>query len=280
MTTIAKKTMAPQQTELDTFLEAIDYRVARSREDLENSFTLVYREYLKRGYVKESDSKLKLSIYNALPSTTTFVAMLEKEVIATTTLIPDSPLGLPMDTLYHEELNVLRQQNKKICEISMLASNTELFTSGTSMLLNSKKMMLIFYLFKVIFDYAKDMVKLDHICITINPKHSLTYDFLLFKDLGGLKTYRNANGAPAIAKHIDITMAEQECRQKNKEGLLEMFFFKKTNMEKLAGRITLNPQDLTYFFVEKTDIFKAAPLLQLGYIKDCYPGYDFGVILD
>jgi len=280
MTTIAKKTMAPQQTELDTFLEAIDYRVARSREDLENSFTLVYREYLKRGYVKESDSKLKLSIYNALPSTTTFVAMLEKEVIVTATLIPDSPLGLPMDTLYHEELNVLRQQNKKICEISMLASNTGLFTSGTSMLLNSKKMMLIFYLFKVIFDYAKDMVKLDHICITINPKHSLTYDFLLFKDLGGLKTYRNANDAPAIAKHIDITMAEQECRQKNKEGLLAMFFLKKTDMEKMAGRITLNPLDLTYFFVEKTDIFKAAPLLQLGYIKDCYPGYDFGVILD
>lgn len=270
-----KTATAAEQANLQRFLEQIEYRVARSRDELEKAYALVYGEYVKRGYCKESDSRLKLSIYNALPETASFVTILENEIFATATLIPDSPLGLPMDEIYREELSVLRANGKKICEISMLSSDTELFKNGVSMLLNSKKMFFIFNLFKLIFDYAYRHLGLDYICITINPKHSLTYDFLLFKDLGGLKTYDSANGAPAIAKCVEFASLEGECKQKNKEGLYKMFFEKSTPPVSLAGKAALGARDLQYFFIEKTDIFSNAAALEIEYLKKCYPAFDF-----
>jgi len=221
---------------------------------------------------------VRFSIYNALPQTTTFVAVSDKTVVATATLVPDSSLGLPMDEIYHPELEAFRMNNKKLCEISMLASDTDLFRGGVSMMLNAKKLFFVFYLFKIILDYARDYLKLDYICITINPKHKLTYDFLLFKDMGILKSYDHANGAPAIAKYLDLVSAEEKCKKIN-EGLYKMFFVKKTAADKLSGRFVFGPQDLKYFFVEKSDIFKSLPPAQLEYLKNCYPSFNFSQLI-
>lgn len=267
-----------QQLKPETLLESIEYRVARSKQELEKAYFLVYKEYLKKGYVKESETQLKYTLFNAIPDTTTFVTVLENEIFATATLIPDSPLGLPMDEIYNKELNQFRQEHKKICEISMLASDTGLFQDGVSMMLNSKKMFFIFYLFKTLFDYAIEYMHLDCICITINPKHNLTYDFLLFKTMGEVKTYENANGAPAVAKYLDLNTVEAECKNSNKEGLYRMFFQRKTPAEKFSQKFKLRPDDLNHFFVKKTDIFKETPDAKIQYIKRCYPSYDFSVI--
>ena len=161
----------------------------------------------------------------------------------------------------------------------MLASDTSLFSEGVSMMLNSKKLFLVFYLFKRIFDYSRQILNRDYICITVNPKHSLTYDFLLFRDFGKLKTYDSVNGAPAIAKYLDLTTAEQECKERKKEGLYRMFFVKKTPPELLAKKYIYGPEDLRYFFCERSDLFNKASSTQMEYIKGCYPSYDFSAIL-
>lgn len=264
---------------LQTFLDRVDYRVARTREELEAAYALVYKEYFKRGYIKSDGEHLKLSIYNALPQTTTFIALLDKQLVATATVVPDSPLGLPMDKIYHEELCLLRQRNSKICEVTMLASDTEFFQEGISIMLNAKKLFFIFNLFKIIFDYARDIANLDHICITINPKHNLTYEYILFKDLGGLKQYDTVNNAPAVAKYLDLKSSKEECQKLNKPGLYQMFFVRQTNSENFVRKAFLSPADLKYFFVDKTDIFKRAASIQIAHLKSYYPAYDFSKIM-
>ncbi|MCK4810083.1 MAG: hypothetical protein KAS99_04010 [Candidatus Omnitrophica bacterium] len=279
MSLVKTTAIISSETDLQTFLKSVEYRVVRNKEELKKSCALVYNEYIKRGYMEKNFSGLRISIYNAFPQTTTFIAIVEHEVIATATIIPDLSFGLPMETTYHEELERFRKENKKICEISMLASDTDLFSSGASMMLQSKKMFFIFFLFKLIFDYAKNILNLDNICITINPKHNLTYDFLLFKNMGGLKTYCDANGAPAIAKSLDLNSIEKECQEKKKEGIARMFFRRKTDPEKFSGKFMFSLQDLKYFFTEKTDIFKNATPFQLDCLKRCYPAYDFSTII-
>ena len=64
---------------------------------------------------------IRLSIHYALPTTRTFVAVLGSDVIATISLFCDSPLGLPMDDLYEQELRALRRQGRCIGEVGMLA---------------------------------------------------------------------------------------------------------------------------------------------------------------
>jgi hypothetical protein len=256
-----------EQQLLQTFVEKVEYRVARTREELEAAYSLVYKEYLKRGYINPDGERIKLSIFNALPQATTFIALLDKQIVATATVVPESPLGLPMDKIYHEELCSLRQRSDKICEVSMLASDTEIFQGGVSVMLNAKKLFFIFNL-------------LDYMCITINPKHNLTYEYILFKDLGGgLKTYDTVNNAPAIAKFLDLKSSKEECQKLNKPGLYEMFFVRRTHPEHFARKSVFTPADLKYFFVDKTDTFKQAPSIQMAYLKSCYPAYDFSKIM-
>ena len=264
---------------LHNFLNKISFTVTRTKKELEDAAALVHREYAKKGYIKKSDSRLRLAIYNAHPNTTTFIAEAGNEVIATTTVIPDSPLGLPMDEVYRDELNQMRKGNKKLCEISMLASDTELFSDGISMMLNSKKLFLVFSLFKHIFDYTREYIKPDYICLTINPRHKLTYDFLRCKDLGGVKSYRGVNEAPAVAKYVDLNSIEKEYKTEDMKGLYKMFFQRKTELAKFVDKYTYSFQDLKYFFVEKTDILKSACSSQIEYLAKCYPFYDFSELL-
>lgn len=272
-------TAITQQVALEELRGNIEYRVARSRKELEASYFLVYKDYVKRGYVQPSSSRLELSIYNALPQTTTFVAILEKEIFCSAALIVDSPLKLPMDELYHGELNQLRNQDKKLCEISLLTCNEELFKGGVSARLNSKKMFYVFYLLKVIFDYVIDELRLDCICIAINPEDNLAYDFLLFKTLGELKICNNINGAPVLGKCLDLHTIEEECKNAGKEILLKMFLQRKTDSEIFSRKFEFDFNTLKYFFVEKTDIFRKASIHQLDYIKQCYPAYNILQIL-
>ncbi|GJQ58832.1 MAG: hypothetical protein D8M57_06210 [Candidatus Scalindua sp. AMX11] len=264
---------------LHNFLDKIDFRVARTKEELEGAAALVHKEYTKKGYIKNSNSKLRLGMHNAHPQTTTFVATAGKDVIATTTVILDSSVGLPMDEIYHQELNQLRAGDKKICEISMLACDTELFNNGVSMMLNSKKLFLVFSLFKHILDYTKEFLKLDYICITINPKHKITYDFLLFKDMGELKMYDEVNNAPAIAKYINLNTVEKEFKKHDRRERYSMFIQRKTDPGTFSNKYQLTYQDLKYFFVEKTDIFKDAAPSQIAYLQECYPKYDFNEMI-
>ena len=129
---------------LKEILSAIECRVVRTREEMQDAYSLVYKEYFKRGYMQENPSKMRISLYNIIPHTTTFIGIVGRGIISTATVIQDSPLGLPMDEIYSEELSRFRRENKKICEVSMLASDTDLFTGGVSLMLNAKKMFFIF----------------------------------------------------------------------------------------------------------------------------------------
>lgn len=250
--------------------DIIDCRVARTREELEKAYSLVYREYFKRDYTKENPHGLRFSIYNALPQAATFVAMLDnKDIVATATVIPDSPLGLPMDEIYKWELNKLRSRNKKICEITMLACESEFF-ENSFLKYNINKLFFMPSLFKILLDYVRDVSKLDVICITINPQHKFIYDFLLFKDLGEEKAYYNVNGAHAIAKYLELASLEEDCNKNVRKRLYRTFLQKKTPLDKFSRKITLSPQDLRYFLTEKSDISETASFFQMEYIKSCY----------
>lgn len=249
----------------------INYRVARTREEIEQAYALVYKEYLKKGYTKEYKSGLRFSLYNALPLTTTFIAATDSQrIAATATVIPDSPLGLPMDELYQDELSVFREQGRKLCEISMLASDNYLLAHAP---LSSplKNLLPLFILFKALLDYAQDILKSDIMCITIHPKYKTAFNLLEFKDLSGIRNYQDVNGAPAIGQYVDMCTLAQDFSVQGKEKLYAIFIANKTNPSQFTQKLFFNMHDLKYFFCEKSDIFKTMPSAHKDYIERCYP---------
>ena len=93
-------------------------RIANRLEFRQKAYKLIYSLYLKSGLAKETPGELWLSIFDALPETTTFLAEDEKAQIAgALTVVFDSPIGLPADELYKTEIDELRQANRQVCEI-------------------------------------------------------------------------------------------------------------------------------------------------------------------
>ncbi|MDD5585220.1 MAG: hypothetical protein PHV55_09235 [Candidatus Omnitrophica bacterium] len=255
----------------------IIYRVARTRDELEEVYALVYKEYLRRGYIpKGYTNDLRLSLYNALPDTTTFIAKQQRALAATVTLVPDSKLGILMDKLYKKEVDALRNQGRRVAEVSQLAINSAFFPQGLFSMFNFNKLIFLFKLFRQVLDYAFFIGKVTDLCIAFNPRHQYLYRFLQFEQMGELKYY-GAFHSPAIAMHLDLATVQEKA--KKRKGLYKIFFSGKADPFAFKGKYRITPEDLEYFFIKKSDIFKKASKTQLDALKCYYPPDAFSALV-
>jgi hypothetical protein len=258
------------------FLQPIEFRVVRDLHEFNEAMRLVYREYVKRGYMKSNAAQAKHMIFQALPTTTTFIAKHYKTgIIGTITLVEDSPLGLPMDEIYKAEVDRLRKQQLHVAEASLLALDTSLFGKGVFTLFHAKKLLLTLRLFKTMFDYLRGCTRCDELVACFNPKHEVLYDFLQLKPLGELKYYSGANGNPAIARHMNIKETERKALGHPAYNL----FFGRSSKNASADRLHFSPEALQWIFYETAPLLQSASPTELSYIRDCYPHYPFDAIL-
>ena len=236
-------------------------RRAESREELEQAYRLVYTSYRRRGYLDENPAGVRLTLFNAMPETVTFVSMLEGSVIATVTLVPDTPIGLPMDEIYADELAHLRAEGRRPAEVTMLADRRREIARTLPMLL---------CLMKHVFDYATLVLHASDVCITINPRHETYYErCLLFEHLGPLRSYPSVRENPALAKRLNLDTARARCE--GNEELLEQFFQNRTPVAVLKGGYRMVREDLRYFLVELTNTLERASSEEVMCLKRYYP---------
>ena len=182
---------------------------AESHDELKQSFTLVHREYLKLGYIKQPDpSGMHFGIHNLLPETATLVVKSESKVVATLTQVTDTKThGLPMDRIYCAELNALRRKGRKIAELCALVTSSNLRWKNLFMQMS-----------RIIYQHAL-CSGIDDFCIMVNPKHVGFYKLIfLFEPLGSEKHYP-ALGVPAVALRADLNKAK--ARFEDKYGALK-----------------------------------------------------------
>src|SRR5260370_16642948 len=105
------------------------------------------------------------------------------------TLIADSPLGLPMEEIYTDELRRLRDARGNLAEVSALAMDPEYQSSGVPILLRLIRMLVI---------YAAQTKR--DLCIAVNPHHAaFDQKALHFQDISALKPYSKAILPPPTA---------------------------------------------------------------------------------
>lgn len=259
-------------------LRSVEFRVVQTLDEFVAASHLTYREYVLRRYVSPTSSQLKLSIYHALPQTTTFIAWHRRAgVIGTIALIEDSPLGLPMDDAYKAELDVMRRQGLRLAEATMLTLDSRLFSQGTFSMTYTRKLLLMMRLFKVLFDYTRSATPVQELVACFHPKHQLLFEFLDLAPLGGLKAYAGANGTPALARHLNIETTQ---RQATEHPAYRFFFGRRPSARAFARKRVLSPNDLRRLFVLDSGIFASASPSELAYLMSCYPTYNFGKIVE
>lgn len=162
--------------------------IASTKQEREAAFRLVYRSYLRSGLVGHHPFQMRLLPHHLLPTTDVFVASSDRVVVGTVTLIGDSSGPLPMETIYHEEIDRLRSENRVVGEVSSLAGSL-----GNCL-----------ELFRWMVQTARRR-GLNGLAVAVHPKHVRFYQrYLAFERIGEPASYPTVCNNPAVALYLDF----------------------------------------------------------------------------
>lgn len=184
------------------------FKLATSAKDYFAALKLVQDVYRKEGYVNANESSCPCRILenHFFEKTAIFIGKKEEKLVFTVSLFPDSPKGLPMDSIYKNDLDSLRDQGRRIGEVGCLATHPEYRDRSQNIPMHGNKIML---------NYAMEYLKLDDLVITVHPKHALVYkDVLMFEEIGKgtIKAHPKVNSNPAVALRLNLNEAEAKYR--------------------------------------------------------------------
>jgi hypothetical protein len=185
--------------------EPIEYRIAETREELEGAARLVYCNYLQKGYCAFNAHQMYFHQFDPLAGTRTIVAVQKGRVIATLTLVFDSDRGLPSDTLYRDELALLRGSGHRLAEITKLSIDRAVRT---------KQVGILHQLSRLAYLVAARARGITAFCILVEPHHERFYrKICLFERMGEMKEDPSANNAPTILLRLNLEEAPSKARE-------------------------------------------------------------------
>jgi GNAT superfamily N-acetyltransferase len=146
-----------------------------------------------------------VTIYHALPTTTTLCAKVNGRVVGTMSLIREGVFGFPLQSVF--DLSAVRAKEGQIAEISALAVHPDFRKTGGRIL---------FPLMKFMYEYCTTYFDTRHLVIAVNPNKIEMYESLLFFErlqANVVDSYDFANGAPAVGATLDLTLARERFQQ-------------------------------------------------------------------
>lgn len=234
-------------------------KIADTRAELESCFSLLHDAYVESGFMQPDLSGMRVTIYHALPTTTTLCAKWDGEVVGTISLIRESAFGFPLQKIF--DLSDVRQKGGNLAEVSALAVHPKFRKTGGAIL---------FPLMKFMYEYATEYFDTRHLLIAVNPNRIEMYESLLFFERLTANTVENydfANGAPAVGATLDLlqapTVMERAYSGKRpRKNLFSYFIHIRLPNLKLPKRRyfttndpVLTPELLDYFFNQRTRVF-------------------------
>jgi len=179
--------------------ERLQLKIAETREELEACFRLLHDAYVDAGFMQPDPSGMRVTLYHALPTTTTLCAKWDGEVVGTISLIRESALGFPLQAIF--DLSNVRAREGQVAEVSALAVHPRFRKTGGSIL---------FPLMKFMYEYCTTFFDVRHLVIAVNPNRIEMYESLLFFQrltANVVEEYDFANGAPAVGASLDLLYA-------------------------------------------------------------------------
>lgn len=177
-------------TLLQTMEETLTFEVAKTREDLEAAFSLLYHSYLRAGLVTPSDYEMRVTPYHLLPTTEVVVTKCRETVVSTISLFADGELGLPMEAMYPQEVDRLRNRGLRIAEVGSLADRRK----DRARFLDT-----FFQMTRVLAQTAR-IRGIDALVAAVHPRHAKFYSKLLgFQEIGDLVACPYVQNRPAVA---------------------------------------------------------------------------------
>lgn len=236
-------------------------KIAETKEELEQAFNILHDAYVEEGLMDTSGSGLRMTKYHALPSTAVLIAkdILKNRVVATLSLVRNSPLGLPLDSVC--DLQALKNKYPSLTEVSSLAIDKEYRKDPTH----------VFWpLMRGLYRYARDVMGVEASVIGVHPKrHDLYKGILGYKELenSSEQQYSFVKGAPVVAYFADLNEQTQWYAKKYSHFSLTANWHQYTVQAELSSnqydfvsgqyygvqKPVMNSELFNYFFQTKTE---------------------------
>ena len=213
---------APQPIPVRGVSRPIEVKIASTESEWEQAFQLAASSYQARGYESPGAGHLRFTPYHALPDSLTLVAKHHEQVVATLSIVQDSTLlGLPMEDVYAEEIENLRQEGRRLFEVTTLAD------AG----LSTREFIQTFIgLIQLATQYHTSHGG-DAGVIAVNPRHRQFYTRVLgFVRLGPLRSYAAVQDHPAEAFWIT-----EDLMRENTPTMYETIFGQRLPREALCA---------------------------------------------
>lgn len=261
----------------------LQLKVADTQEELEACFRILHDAYVASGFMKPAASGLRVTMYHALPTTTTLCAKYDGRVVGTMSMIREGVFGFPLQSVF--DLSAVRARQGQIAEISALAVHPDFRKTGGAIL---------FPLMKFMYEYCTAYFDTRHLVIAVNPEKIELYESLLFFDRlqqQVVDQYDFANGAPAVGATLDLPVAKDLFRRvygrrRERKNLYRYFVeLKLPNIHLPKRRYfttndpVLTPTILDYFFNQKSQVFQDLDDRRKALLWSIYDQPEFRAVL-
>ena len=155
------------------------------------AFQAIHTSYQRRGFIYPNKAGLWLTRHHLLSTTRVFLMTSKSQATGTLTLVEDSPLGLPMETLFRHQVAWHRKLYGPVAEATCLALNK----CGPNAGLN-----IINGLMGVVAQSARGL-GITQILIAVHPRHASYYT-----RMAGFRPISLPQPYPAVRGHLAVPL--------------------------------------------------------------------------
>lgn len=283
----------PRETRFALFRRMVDcdyappadlvLHIAETLQDLEACFSILHDAYVASGFMKPHPSGLRVTVYHALPTTTTVCAKIGGEVVGTLSMVREGVFGVPLQTAF--DLAPARARGGRLAEISALAVRKDFRRTGGKVL---------FLLMKFMYAYCTRFFDTRHLLIAVNPNRVELYESLLFFERLQAQVvdhYDFANGAPAVGAMLDLHAALVRFREvyAGRSPRRDLYrYFVETELPNLrlpprrwhtTNDPVMTPALLDHFFNHRTDVFNQLSARRRRLLAQVYDMPEYRAVL-
>ncbi|MCL2700582.1 MAG: hypothetical protein FWE88_02685 [Phycisphaerae bacterium] len=225
---------------------------------LRQAYALVHDVFVNQGFISSHPSHVRLRTYEALPEMATFVATVDGHVVAVTSVVPDSSdLGLPSDQAFNGELDILRAEGRRLCEITNLAVNPAYRNTP-----------IFFELTRCCLAHATLTGHTD-MFIAISPEHARFFEeVLLFDHVGDEREYEPGTEDIVEGKRLNLVGLQQRAKARDlilaEEHILNNFFYVQNPYHALVAGWDMQARS---FFFEPSLLVEL--FAETGFLGEC-----------
>lgn len=178
-------------------------KVSEHQSEREAAFRLLHQAYYRAGLTGDEACGMRVLKHHMSDQTDVMVAKRNGEVVFTMSLVRDAEYGMPLESLFTEEVQAMRAQGIRLAEVSSLASDNSLESKTEQFALLVKMISLTLQ--------AARRRGVQRLLLAVHPRHARVYQRLFGCVIcSEVREYAAVEGNPAVLCMHDFAELDQK----------------------------------------------------------------------